>query len=130
MKEVTIHSIGSCDTATRKGRYCVSLQYGEHVKYLSAEVSDTTANRCIILGLVAAVEQLKEPCQVTLVTSTPIGVKKGERSKGPNGDLVKSLLQALALGGHDATFDVWAGRGEELNTLIASHREQAMTQDL
>ena len=125
MKEVTIYSTGSSDTTTRKGRYCASLQYGEHVKYLSAEVSGTTANRCIILGLLAAVEQLNEPCQVTLVTSTPIGVKKGRRSKGPNGDLVKSLLQTIALGGHDATFDVWSGRGEELNALIASHEKQS-----
>ncbi len=126
MKEVTIYSIGSCDTTTRKGRYNASLQYGEHVKYLAAEVSDTTANRCIILGLLAAVERLKEPCLVTLVTSTPIGVRKGERAKGPNGDLVKSLLQALALGGHDANFDVWSGRGDELNALIASHAETAV----
>ena len=101
MKQVTIYSTGSCDTASRKGRYCVSLQYGAYVRYLTEEVTDTTANRCIILGLLAAVERLKEPCQVTLVTSTPIGVRKGERSKGPNGDLVKSLLQALALGGHE-----------------------------
>ena len=125
MKEVTIYSTGSCDTTTREGQYRASLQYGEHVKYLSTHVSNTTANRCIILGLLAALEQLKEPCQVTLITSTPIGTKRGQRSKGPNGDLVKSLLQAIALGGHDATFDVWSGRAEQLTALIAAHEQRS-----
>ncbi len=122
MKPVTIYSTGSCDPSTRKGRYSASLQYGSHIRHLSEEVADTTANRCIILGLLRAVEHLKEPCLVTLVTSTPIGVGKRERAKGPNKDLLKSLLQALALGRHDASFDVWSGRGEELNALIASHK--------
>ena len=129
MKEVTIYATGSCDPTTRKGCFNSSLQYGPHVKYLSAEITDTTANRCIILGLHAAVEQLKEPCRVTFVTSTLIGVGRDGRPRGHNKDLVSSLLKAIALGRHDATFDVWSGRGEELKGLIASHRLQSTSHD-
>lgn len=73
MKAITICSVSSCDAATRVGLSQTLLQYNGKTMYTHQRLEDTTANRCIIEGLIVGVKQLKDPCLVKLITSTKIG---------------------------------------------------------
>lgn len=117
---VKIYSTGSCDARTRVGRYTALLQYKAHFKVVNGELQDTTANRCIITGLIEAVKLLKKPCRVNLITSTAIGVKRVHRKgkEGVNADIVKVLLDFLNQKQCDPNFIVVEGEGDELNNFI------------
>lgn len=122
MKTISIYSVGSCDAATRLGTAESLLEYNGKTKYLYQQLQDTTANRCIIEGLIAGVGQLKEPCSVLLVTATEIGVKKAARGKGVNVKLVGRLIKDLQERGCVFDFEVWAGRGDELRSKVVAGR--------
>ena len=66
MKTVTIYTDGGAQPNPGPGGYGAVLRYGEHVKELSGGFRLTTNNRMEILAAVAALETLKEPCQVIL----------------------------------------------------------------
>ena len=118
MKSVTIYSIGSCVTETRKGLFEVVLAYGEHRKYLTEAVNDTTANRCVILGLIAAVKLLKEPCNVTLITTTRVGLRGLAKGKGPNLDLLHELISLLSEKQCEFEFNELEGEGKSVNAFV------------
>lgn len=122
MKSVSIYAVGSCDARTRVGSAEALLEYNGRTKYLHIQLEDTTANRCIIEGLIAGVSQLKEPCSVLLITATKIGVEKALRGKGVNADLVGNLITSLQARGCTFDFDVWEGRGDELRSKVVSGR--------
>jgi ribonuclease HI len=122
MKTISIYSVGSCDTATRLGTGESLLEYNGKTKYLYQQLQDTTANRCIIEGLIAGVRQLKEPCSVLLVTATKIGVKKAIRGKGVNADLMGRLIKDLRERECVFDFEVWEGRGDELRFKVVAGR--------
>ena len=118
MKNVKIFSIGSCVPETRIGSYEALLEYGKHQKYISANQKDTTANRCIITGLIEALKCLKEPCHVELVTTTQIGLAGLKKNKGPNVDLLQQLIQLLQELECEFKFNEATGRGDEINAYI------------
>lgn len=123
MKAIDINSVGSCDAGTREGFSEVLLEYNGKAKYVHLQIHDTTANRCIIEGLIAGVRLIKEPCAVRLITATKIGVEKAVRGKGVNFDLVRTLIAELQARQCTFDFDVWEGRGNELRSKIASGRQ-------
>lgn len=125
MKAISIYAVGSCNAETREGFGEVLLEYNTKVKYLLVVAHDTTASRCIIKGLITGVKLIKEPCAVTLVTSTKIGVTKVVRGNGVNTDLVRTLILELQERQCTFRFDVWAGRGEELRSKVAAGRKGA-----
>lgn len=122
MKTVSIYSVGSCDATTRLGTAESLLEYKGKTKYLYQQLQETTANRCIIEGLIAGVGQLKEPCSVLLVTATKIGVEKAVRGKGVNADLVGRLIKDLQERECVFDFEVWEGRGDELRSKVVAGR--------
>jgi len=121
MKNVKIYSIGHCDTSSRKGRYEALLEYNENRKYLIKEVNDTTANRCIIIGLIDSVSSLKEPCAIELITTTKIGLRGLSKGKGPNVDLLKKLMDTIQEKGCEFEFVELEGKGAEINAKIQSY---------
>lgn len=123
-KKVKIYSIGSCNHLTRAGSYEVILEYKEKFFYMSADIENTTANRCIIQGLIDAVERLKEPCDVEMITSTSIGVKLASKGKGPNFDKISELFRAIMEKQCTVDFVEWLGEGDKLNSLIALNRNK------
>ncbi|WKD29923.1 hypothetical protein NDQ72_08270 [Halomonas sp. KG2] len=118
MKEVKIYSIGSCNSESGSGLYEVLLEYGEHRKYLTKSIEDTTANRCIILGFIAALEKLKEPCKVEFISTTKVGLSGLRKNKGPNVDLLKQLISLLSERECEYEFNEAIGQGEEINRYI------------
>lgn len=84
------------------------LRYKQHEKELSGGEAETTNNRMELTALIAALEQLKEPCEITLCSDSKYvidglekgwakgwrarGWKKADKSPALNPDLWEKLL--------------------------------------
>lgn len=119
-KQVSIYSLGSWNHRTRTGNYSVVLQYKNIHKTLTAEITDTTVNRCIIQGVIDAIKLLKEPCEIIVVTATALGVKKALKGTGVNKELIKEIFCLLEENNHVAKFETKIGQGEQLSKFILS----------
>jgi len=110
MKKVEIFTDGACSGNPGPGGYGVVMRYGEREKELSGGYAETTNNRMELLGVIVALEALKEPCDVTVTTDSQYvvnGMEKGwakkwkamgwmRNKKEPalNADLWERLLRA------------------------------------
>lgn len=70
MKEIEIFCDGSSLGNPGPGGYGVILRYGSYEKELSRGYEITTNNRMELLGALAALSALKEPCKVTLYSDS------------------------------------------------------------
>jgi len=70
LKQVVIYTDGACTGNPGPGGYGVVLIHGEHRKELSAGFRLTTNNRMEILGCIAALQELKKPCEVTIYSDS------------------------------------------------------------
>ena len=70
MKEVTIYTDGACSGNPGPGGYGVVLRFGTVEKELSGGEANTTNNRMELMGVIAGLSALKEPCAVTLTTDS------------------------------------------------------------
>ena len=118
--QVTIYTDGACSGNPGPGGYGVILMKGAHKKELSAGYQHTTNNRMEIMAVIAGLESLKNPCQVTIYSDSKYVIdsitkgwvygwqKKGwikaDKKTAVNVDLWKRLLALLAK--HQVTF-VW-----------------------
>ena len=118
MKKVIIYTDGACSGNPGPGGYGTVLVYGEHRKELSGNSSRTTNNRMELLGVIKGLEQLNQPCQVSIysdskyvVDSVSKGWVYGWQKKNwmqdkdtprLNADLWKILLGLLAK--HNVSF--------------------------
>ena len=66
MKQVTIYTDGACSGNPGPGGWGAILRYGEAEKVLSGGEAQTTNNRMELLGVINALQVLKEPCAVEL----------------------------------------------------------------
>ena len=66
MKQVTIYTDGACSGNPGPGGWGAILRYGEAEKILSGGAPETTNNRMELLGVISALEALREPCVVEL----------------------------------------------------------------
>ena len=113
--KVTIYTDGSSRGNPGPGGYGAVLHYNDsagnlHVKELSAGFRETTNNRMELLGPIVALEALKRPCDVTLVSDSQYLVnafnqhwiegwlkrnwKNANKQPVKNVDLWKRLLEA------------------------------------
>lgn len=70
MKTVTVFTDGACSGNPGPGGWAAILQYGGAEKVLSGGAADTTNNRMELLGVISALEALKEPCRVELYSDS------------------------------------------------------------
>lgn len=110
-KSVTIYSDGACLGNPGPGGYGTVLLFGTHRKELSAGFRRTTNNRMELLGAIAGLEALTQPCKVDMWSDSQYVVhaltkgwldgwqKRGWRTanKEPvkNQDLWQRLLRAM-----------------------------------
>ncbi len=66
MKQVSIHTDGSCLGNPGPGGWAALLRYNGREKELSGGEVQTTNNRMELMAAIMALETLKEPCAVTL----------------------------------------------------------------
>ena len=70
MKKLFIYTDGACSGNPGPGGYGVILKYGEHFKEISGGFCDTTNNRMELMAVIKGLENLKEPCDVTVVSDS------------------------------------------------------------
>ena len=66
MKQVTIYTDGACSGNPGPGGWGAILRYKEVERALSGGEAETTNNRMELLGVITALQALKEPCEVDL----------------------------------------------------------------
>lgn len=110
LKKVTVYTDGSCLNNPGPGGYGAVLLFGPHRREISGGFRRTTNNRMEIMAVIAALETLKEPCQVTLYSDSQYVVnaiskgwakrwkandwKRNKKEKAVNPDLWDRLLQS------------------------------------
>lgn len=111
MKAVEVYTDGSCSGNPGPGGWGAILRYGTHEKELSGGDAHTTNNRMELSAVIAGLEQLKEPCAVTLTSDSKYvcdaivkgwarswkknGWRKSDKSPALNTDLWERLLRLL-----------------------------------
>ena len=69
-KHVTIYTDGACSGNPGPGGWGAILQYGSAEKEMSGGEHQTTNNRMELLGVINALQALREPCVVDLYTDS------------------------------------------------------------
>lgn len=114
MKHVEIFTDGACSGNPGPGGYGAILRFGAHEKELSGGEAATTNNRMELMGVISALEALKEPCAVTLTTDSRYVVdsitKRWVYSWRSNGWIKSDKKRALNV-------DLW----ERLLPLLETH---------
>ncbi len=93
MKNVTIYTDGACSGNPGPGGWGAILKYGEHEKELSGSEPSTTNNRMELMGVISALEALKEPCAVDLYSDSKYvvdGITKNWAKKWRSNNWIKS----------------------------------------
>ena len=118
MKKVTIYTDGACSGNPGPGGFGAILRYGGHTKELSGGFRRTTNNRMELLAVIAGLEALRDPCDVTIHSDSRYivdavnkgwatrwranGWRRNKREKAVNPDLWDRLLTLLDT--HDTQF--------------------------
>lgn len=118
MKEIEIYTDGACSGNPGKGGWGAVLVYKGNEKQLSGAEMQTTNNRMELTAVIKALEQLKEPCKVSLTTDSKYvcdsvtkgwvyswqknNWRKADKKPALNADLWQELLEQLSI--HDVEF--------------------------
>lgn len=76
MKKVQAITDGSCLGNPGRGGWAAILRYGKHAREMSGAEAHTTNNRMELTAAIRALQALKEPCEVEVVTDSEY-LKKG-----------------------------------------------------
>lgn len=108
MKSVIVYTDGACSGNPGPGGWGAILKYGNKKKEMSGGEAETTNNRMELMGVIAALSALKEPCIVSLYTDSQYianAINEGwlkswiahnwKRKTGPvkNADLWKEIVR-------------------------------------
>ena len=120
MKHVDIYTDGACRGNPGRGGWGAILVYGAHEKEISGGDPMTTNNRMELMAAIAAMEILREPCEITLTSDSKYltdainkgwlaswkknGWRKSDKSAVLNVDLWERIDALLSM--HTVTF-VW-----------------------
>ena len=112
MKTVTIYTDGACSGNPGPGGWGAILAWNGMEKELSGGEANTTNNRMELLGIITALEALREPCVVELYSDSKYvidalekrwvygwqarGWKKADKKPALNVDLWQRLLPLVA----------------------------------
>ena len=113
MKKVEIFTDGACSGNPGPGGWGAILRYNGKEKKISGGTSETTNNRKELTGVIEALKQLKEPCDVVLTSDSKYvcdaigkgwaekwrrnGWRKADKKAALNSDLWAVLLELLAI---------------------------------
>ena len=100
MKTVIIYTDGACSGNPGPGGWGAILSYNGVEKELSGGEKQTTNNRMELMGVISALQALKEPCIVELYSDSKYvidalskGWVKSDKKPALNSDLWKTLLE-------------------------------------
>ncbi|MDR2939960.1 MAG: ribonuclease HI [Clostridiales bacterium] len=115
MKKIIIYTDGACSNNPGKGGYGAILLYKGIKKEISAGYLYTTNNRMELLAAVAALEQLKEPCDVELYSDSKYivdAINKGWAARWQKNNWMRNKTDKAI------NPDLW----ERLLALISKHK--------
>ena len=111
MKTVTIYTDGACSGNPGPGGWGAILSYNGREKELSGGEAETTNNRMELIGVISALQVLKEPCIVELYSDSKYvmdaiskgwvygwqrnGWRKADKKPALNVDLWEQLLPLI-----------------------------------
>lgn len=111
MKKIEIYTDGACSGNPGPGGYGAILKYEDHIKELSQGFKLTTNNRMEMRALIAALQSLKEKCELEIYSDSKYivdavnngwakrwranGWKRNKKEKALNPDLWTVLLDLL-----------------------------------
>ena len=137
MKQVTLITDGACLGNPGPGGWACLLRYRGRYRELCGSEPHTTNNRMELTAVIAGLNALKEPCQVTVVTDSEY-VRRGvtqwmpqwkqnqwvtsEKTAVKNQDLWKVLEQSLAR--HQVRWQWVKGHAQHLDNLRADKLAQ------
>ncbi len=142
-RRVLIHTDGACRGNPGPGGWGSVLEQGEHRRELYGYEAETTNNRMELTAVISALEALKRPCAVAVVTDSQYvmkgvtewmsnwkrrGWRTADRKPVANRDLWERLDRALAC--HDVSWSWVRGhtghdgneRADELANLAIDER--------
>ncbi|AQS42091.1 MAG: Ribonuclease H [Candidatus Tokpelaia hoelldobleri] len=70
MKQITVYTDGACSGNPGPGGWGVLLLYNGHEREMYGGEAKTTNNRMELMAAIAALETLKEPCEIDLYTDS------------------------------------------------------------
>lgn len=70
MKKIAVFTDGACKGNPGPGGWGAILRYGDHEREIYGAEAETTNNRMELMAAIAALENLKEPCEVELTTDS------------------------------------------------------------
>ncbi len=113
MKKLDIYTDGACSGNPGKGGWAAVLVYNGMEKEISGGEKQTTNNRMELTAVIKALQLLKEPCEVDIITDSKYvcdAVNKGwvygwkknnwvksDKKPALNSDLWKQLLEQLEI---------------------------------
>lgn len=113
MKKVEIFTDGACSGNPGPGGWGAILRYNGHEKKISGGSPATTNNRMELTGVIEALKQLNEPCEVVLISDSKYvcdaiskkwaqnwcrnGWRKSDKKPALNSDLWEMLLDLLTV---------------------------------
>lgn len=110
-----IISIGSCIWYDFDGYYTTVLKCNNKIKVINGAVKTNSAYVCILTGILAAIDCIKRPTDVYIVTSTSLGFAT---RKSVNRDLCVSVRDELKKKKCSAQLIELLGKGDELNQYV------------
>ena len=112
MKEVELHTDGSCLINPGRGGWGAILVHGRNERELSGGEPETTNNRMELTAVIEGLRAIKESCRVTVYSDSKYvvdafkkgwietwpkrGWKNSKREPVPNRDLWESLVREVA----------------------------------
>lgn len=113
-----IMSIGSCDSVSKVGSYIAVLLYKGKSKALKkTNIPISSANKCILTGILDAASAIRLPTDVIILSSTPLGFNT---PKSKNYHFCQEVYRILTEKECTIAFSVCQGKGYELNSLVKS----------
>ena len=113
-----IMSIGSCDSVAGVGSYIAVLYYKGKSKVLKkTNIPTSSANKCILTGLIDAAASIKTPTDVIILSSTPLGFNT---PKSKNYKFCEKIYTILSEKECNIYVAVCQGKGYELNSFVKS----------
>ena len=129
MYEVTIYTDGGCTPNPGFGAWAAVLKHGNITREISGTEADTTNNRMELFAVIAALEVLKSPCAITVISDSQWVVQCGSRvwGRSANMDLWTRFDECAAR--HVVVFQWVKGHaGNPMNERCHSLIEKALRQ--
>ena len=95
-KHVLVHATASCDSTSKLGRFFATLTYNNQSKYVTGDLANTTADKCIITGVIEAVNLVREACNLSISIPTKLAFDDFGYPSGSNIQLKTCFVNPIA----------------------------------